>query len=772
MSMIFPTRTISIDLNDDGIPETDITARVVTSLVFQNGIFSSNGFERTAGVGSLSFSIDNSSGTYTSSVNLVGKAINIILTYSGFSKQVWYGHIKSTKIDDGDWGDQRVHVQAVDWMSVAQGKIIQNVRLQSDVTIDEAIPFLFAETAVDPAHTDFDEGFETFPAVFDGIKKKVTVYSEIDKLTKSELGWTYPKFRPFQDGVTLRAENYLSRGSTTPLSTIPTNIATSGLLKFHGLSGETGYIKWHSATDDGRIKIHSRADASFNATLIDGDWDAGKDMVNDVSVKIYPRFFDTSPIVLYSLDAPFYIGTTQRRDINAYFIDPDTDQPIPGFNVIDPVATTDFKFDFSISGSGPNYTGNITGTLAYNPGGFRWSIFNNGPAGWLWYFQLRGYGIHRMKPIDYRNVNTQSEQSLARETIAGTLTREYSTDYNTSKTFADNRIAINRYPSKMLHSASFIANTSETLLSAYMNLEQGDKFQLITRSPNHTGSYYIQGIKSEIDLGGMIDFTWYLDEAVETFCEPITVAAPTGTASGIIGAVDFGILPYLANMSAFTYSVWVRRRGLITQAYLISRSVDIGSGRRGNYLSLNEFGTLTFHSYKTPTDGFWWVPGAFTTQNTWKLVTVTYNNSSDGADPKIYLDDQALDVTETNTPSGTSDDDSDCPTIILNLGPDPVNTIYQHENLADVDVKLPRIWNRELTPQEVGELYRNPNNFDIVQDGLVFQGIYVQRDNRDGYINANITDQDLVLEAVYGAAGTPYNQFTADSHVLRGRELT
>lgn len=770
--MVFPTRTISIDLDDDQLPETDISSRVVTSLVFENGIFSSSDFNRTAGVGTLAFSIDNSDGAYINASTLIGRAVNIVLTYGYLSKQVWYGQIKRAKIDDGDWGDKRVHISAVDWMSVAQGKVIQNVRLATDKSIDEAIPFLLVETAIDPAHLDLDEGYETFAAVFDGIKKRVTVYSELDKLTKSELGWTYLQHRATQDGVTLRTENFLSRGINTPLATVPTELSDTGFLKFHGLNGETGYIKQHTASDEGKIKIHTRETAAFNATLTDGDWDAGEGVVNDVSVKIYPRSFDDSPIVLFLLDEPIYIGQTQRKTINGKFYDPDTDQEIPAFNVITPVAFTDYFFDASSSGTGPDYTSNLTGSFAYNPGGWRWSVFNQGNPGYVWYFQVRGYGIHKGKPIEYQNDNTQSAESIMRESLQENLTREYSTSYETSQMFADNVLAMNRYPAKKIHSASFIANTNESLLSAYMTLEQGDKVQIVTRSPNHTGSFYIQAVRSEIDLGGVVDFTWFLKESVETFCEPITVAAPTGTASGIIGAVDFGVLPYIANMPAFTYSAWVRRRGLTTQAYLLSHSLDVGTGRRGNYLSLNEFGTLSFSSYKTPGDGFWWVPGAFTAQNTWKLVTVTYNNSSDGADPKIYLDDQALDVVETSTPSGTTDDDSDCPLIILNIGRDPINTIYSHDNLADVDIKLPRIWNRELTPSEIRELYRNPNNFNILPDGKVFQGIYVPIDNRAGYISANITDQDLLLDAVHGAVGTPYNQFTADSHVLRGRELT
>lgn len=773
MSMVYPTRIVKIDLDGDDLPETDITSRVVTNIETQNGIFNYDDFERTSGIGYTKFSLDNSDDAYSDPSSLIGKSMQVILEYGYLSKQIFFGHIKRSKIDSGDWGNKRVHLEAYDWMSVASEKVIQNARQQIDKRIDEAIPFLFAETASDPAHTDFDEGYETFPAVFDGIKKRVTVYSEFDKLVKSELGWGYLKFRGFKDGVTLRVENYTSRGIKTPLSTIPINANDVGSLKFHGLAGETGYLKQHQVGNEGKIKIHERADADFGSSMVDADWVSGENAVNDVRVKIYPREYDDTPIVLFNLESPIFIGQTKTITINGKFYDPDTDVEIPAFDVIDPAPTTDYLFNASFYATGTNLTTNLTGSFAYHAGGWRWFVFNTGEPGYLTTFQVRGYGIHKEKPIEYQNQNTQSE-TLLKDSIEQSLTREYSDDYDTSKAFADNVVAMNRYPQRIMKSATFVANDNDKLMAAFMCLEQGDKVRLVETQPNHTGTYYIQGVKSSVDLGGVVDFTWYLKESVETYCEPIAVAAPTGTASGVISAIDYGVVPHIANLPAFTYSAWVRRRGTTTQIYLISHSINLddGVGRRGSYFSLNEFGTLTFESYKSVSNGRWWVPSAFTVQNAWRLCTVTYNNSSDGADPKIYLGETLLTADEVFTPSGVSDDDSDCPLIIMNIGRDPTTSVYAHDNLADADIKLPRIWNRELTHDEIRMLNQNPNRFDIVQDGLMFQGLYVPRGNRNNYINANITADDLLLDAVHGAVGTPYNQFTADSHVLRGRELT
>ena len=231
-------------------------------------------------------------------------------------------------------------------------------------------------------------------------------------------------------------------------------------------------------------------------------------------------------------------------------------------------------------------------------------------------------------------------------------------------------------------------------------------------------------------------------------------------------AIDFGILPYLANLERYSYSMWVKRTGSLSSAYLISRSVDFGAGRRGNYFSLNQFGTLSFESYKTPTDGFWWAPGVFTTLNTWQHVALTYDNASKNsiADPIIWLDGVAQAVTETQTPAGQSDDDSDCSLILLNIGPDPAvpGQVYEYDGVQQVAIKDVRIYKRILTPADIAELVAGEDDYSTVPDGKLFNGIFAPTDNIDDYIGDTIENDDLVLDIVHGAAGIPYNDPSGD----------
>jgi hypothetical protein len=242
-------------------------------------------------------------------------------------------------------------------------------------------------------------------------------------------------------------------------------------------------------------------------------------------------------------------------------------------------------------------------------------------------------------------------------------------------------------------------------------------------------------------------------------------------------AITFGILPYLANLREFTYSAWVRQdvNPFVGQpfAVLVSRCVDLGTGRRGNFLLLNTNGDLWFNSYKTPTDGEWkTASGALPSEDVWYHVLLTYDNTSAAADPVIYVDGVSKALTETVTPSGTTDDDSDCPLVLFNL-PASVLTSdeYYYDVINNVALKDIRIYNRILNSEEISELATEEGNFDTVQDGLLFCGPFVPSDNIDDYIGDTIENDDWVIDIVHRAAGIPYNESSDPAEMMTGESV-
>jgi hypothetical protein len=774
--MINPTIRIFLDTNKDGIPEDDISDKVISDLEYEHGILSNKDVDLIASPGSLRFVLMNFNDEYTEA-QLNGSVVRVEVSYFDKTKNVFYGTI--AKVNDNNYIlEQSMSVEVGDWFQSAINAPIKNVQLAINKTADEAIPTLLSVVPNAPLNTDLDVGFESFESMFDGVKTNSVVYSELQKITNSELGSLYLKFRDPAAFETLRLENYLSRGSTRSLNIIPRNIGNPTLLKYHDGAGGSGYIKYHgSGGTSGRIKLSENQEAVFDKSMIDSDWNRDG-VINEFNLTINPRFTDDGVGVLFNLDSPIVLPPASRPNngLSGSYSDPiGSGLPVIAYDVVTPVDTTDYRcFQFE-DGSGTEYTGNVTiASFTWGANGFSVEFKNTGLPCYLTYFRVRGKVIRKFNPIKYFIENTESKEEFVRVVKSEALSREYSSSYNTSKTFADGIVALERYPNKSLRSVTFLANHSEDLLLAYMYLEQGDKVRIIDNRPDHTGDYYIQGVKAVLALGGIIFFTWFLKEEVNTLCQPIAVKDGTYS-SGSRQAIDFGVLPYLANMSHFSYSVWIKRLDYQAFAVLVNHSLDTGSGRRGNYFLMNTNGDLQFSSYKTPTDGHWEHASAlFDVNNVWRHVVLTYDNTTDTADPRIYVDGTEISVTENYTPSGTSDDDSDCPLILFNIAPNPsvAGQQYFYNSSKNAILKDIRIYNRILTQSEITELANGEDDYSTVQDGLQFQGIYAPKDNINDYIGDVIDNQDLVLDSVHKAAGIPYNENTSDTtKMLSGLDL-
>ena len=698
---IYPERKLYID----GV---DTSSRIASPFEGQTGIFSYKDTERLSSVGILKFSIDNSDEAYSNSANLIGKEVSITLTVDTREKQIFFGYITEATVDSGEWGRRSVEIYAADWMHIANKTRVQNVELATFITADEAIPTLLALTENQPADTDLEIGTETFENMFDGALQKTTVYSELDKITKSELGYLYLRFRETELGETLRLEDSLYRGSTRPLRRVPKDVGTS-FLKYHGNAGATGYLK---NSTGGFIKLALAQDAYFDRSMVDSRWEIGQNVVNQFSVTQIPRDTDSVDVVLFTLDSPIELGTTEKQVISGQFTDPNKGTVIQAFDLVTPVATTDYLFNSAEDGSGANLTANLATLLtSWGANGFVWTFKNNGPPGYLTFFQVRGKGIYKYNPIETLFENEESIDTLVKTEKPDSISREYSSDYNTSLNFAKSVVAVNRSPIKVMKEVSFVANTSEHLMLAFMYLDIGDKIQIVESNPSHTGNYYIQGIKFRVDVNGIVYFTWYLKEAVETICQPISVHAPTDNAGVRMAAIDFGILPQLANLPEYSYSFWIKRTSPLHGSFgpVIGRSVDDGSGRRGNYLFIIVEKFL-FTSFKSPDDGTWESGDIISSVDVWEHVVLTYNNSLDSANPEIWLNGVSKTVTETGIPSGTTDDDSDCPLILFNIGPTPGSgDEYDYDTIDHFALKDVRVYNRILTSGEINELL----NFEI-----------------------------------------------------------
>lgn len=521
---LYPDIQILLDLDNDGIPEYDISPYVSGNLAGDSGIRSISDTERLAATGSLSCALRNDAlvSHLAGSNQLEGKAIEIRVTYLRWTKTIWYGYVQpQTKIDSADWGKQQASISAADWIQIANNAVVNGLTVMNNKRAEEAATILINLSPIPPLTTNFDR-CELFTNVFDSLQQNTVVFSELDKLVKSELGYAYLRFR--DGGETLRFEKRLARASTRALAQMRD---TANVYHFQYSDGaNSGDLIYNDGTNSGVFMADVFKDASFDRLMSSSEWMRGNNVVNDMTVSNVPRRVDGSDVVLYKTDQRIQMSAYTDFVVKGAWNRSDGGTAISASSVVTPlVSGTDYSLTENSDGTGTDYTSTLS-LLSFVPEAGKFTAtLRTAQTGWL-YLQVRGKGIYKDNPVEYWIENQESKLELVRSVHADSLTREYSNNLITSKMFGNSVVALNRSPNKNMNSVTFCANYNEDLLFAFLYLDVGDKVQITESYPTHTGNYYIQGIRFTITTGGIIFFTWYLKESVETLCTPVAMKAP------------------------------------------------------------------------------------------------------------------------------------------------------------------------------------------------------------------------------------------------------
>ena len=295
---------------------TDISSKVVTDLSAEMGIYSENYTNRLASPGSLSFSLNNKSGSYTPSSTFgKGTQIKVTCTYGDFIRTKFYGRISNVDIDSGTWGNERVHVQVLDWLDFATNQIIREQPVQINKSIDAAVTALISDMPILPISTLFENGVSIFPSIFDAISRNTKVYGELNNLIMSEYGYGYMD----RGGERLHIESGDSRNNLGEITQIPLDSDGSVLLKEDGdillLEDGTGGILLQQTEDATYTNTFDAAEGNPNIVH-------GRHILNEISFITYPKNVDTSLKVLFTLQKPVFIPELSSVEIIGHFNDP------------------------------------------------------------------------------------------------------------------------------------------------------------------------------------------------------------------------------------------------------------------------------------------------------------------------------------------------------------------------------------------------------------------------------------------------------------------
>lgn len=722
-----------VDLTGDVLQKYDVIAKW--------GMRGNAPFDIVADVGSMKFTLNNSSGKYsphgTSALSgwKKGVPVKMVLSYDGDDYIRFRGRLESIDLSIGLVEEMDTATCTVlDWLEYASNYPLESPGYKTDIRANDALDVILPDIPIQPQEHDFETGDNIFPTAFDAVSTTTSAYTEFSKLTKSEFGRIYLR-KSKLTGERLIFEGASHRTGLNGLTEVPVTTGNSDFLLL-----ETS-DKILQETGDG-ILLDQTQSVTMDNSMMSLDISYGDNLINRVTVTAYPRRVDTSPQTLFSLDTPLLVGSGQTVEFRGSYADPTGGTTVNAISdtMIDPVVTTDYTFNTSEDGTGTDITANLTVTATYGTEGVTYSLVNTSTSsGYVTKLQARGYGVYTYNPVETIRKNSASYNEYGYK--SETLEQMYQQSVVAGKVEADKVLNMERQPRTKLNSVEFCANRSTTLMMMALALDVGDLVHIKEDRTGTDGYFYIQGVEMRIKRGGILVATWIVTQAFSLqnglSLIDIEFDAPVRT-----NYIDFGYVPKVSNLDTKTISAWVYPHGTVGA---IATMYAYGSYKSIFYLYPTR--ALRYRQYfEGGSYGEWRTGNNVFTYDAWHHVVLTRDTSSSYAtEPKIYVDGVSLVIV---TESGQTDVSVDETGIPLLIGYGGGNTLLGL--LRDV-----RIYNRVLSDAEVSAIYAEGAGGTGVLDGLMFQTPTVFTNELSYFEDHTLLSTDRIIDNIHGIIGTP-----------------
>jgi len=738
---VYPERKFEVYINSDW---TEITSDVIGDVFAKWGISDNSPFSRIADTGFMDIVLDNSTRKYSPNSTApldgweLGVPFKLSFVFDGNSYVRFFGYVKT--IDLGSFGSKFCKLKIVDWFDYSAEHPLGVIHTLLDKTADEVIDAIVSSMPIRPANTSYDVGNINFPAVFASVSSGSKAYSEFNKIALSEFGYVYLK-KDKVSGEMLVLENSTHRTGMTAIQQVTKTMGDSGKYKNHS----SGFYKNHVG---GYFKRTELEDLVIDNTMIDLEYAYGDKILNEVTVRAYPKLIDTTNVVLFSTFEAIYLASGQTKVFNGLYAD-----RINGYEVnaltssmIQPVATTDYLFNANSDGSGANLTASLAISANYGSASVTYTAKNNSTSGGyiLAGLKARGHGIYSPNPIEHVENDSVSYNKY------GYKTEEVDQVYNANLDYIKRSVKsiIDEYktPKTILNKITMLGNSSNFSVSSFLLADVGSLIRVKSDYENIDCLYFIQGVEFTVTAGGAIQYSYIVKEffslilGLELVTAKLNVRTFTNNE-----AIIYDNMEHLDNLTTKTLSAWVWLKGNISGHIMGSRSDGAG------YSFMASTGDVTFQQTgKTGFTGVWHVNGLSNHLYTWMNIAVSRDSSTYTNDPKVYINGVLQTINSTSYPTDNA--------------PDETNTRFSISNWTDLAltnamfrgfVKDARVYNKILTDSEVALICSDGPGGTAVTDGLVFQGPCIKSTNSE-WLNKPIDTTKAFTENVYGYLSTPF----------------
>lgn len=481
----------------------DVSADVIDVVTGFMGIGGASPLDRVASTGSMEFTLRNDAGCsgqmsnfYTPGVMSMrvgddavlylttmttGLKVRLSFTYNGTEYMRFYGRIPANGIQiEADNFNNRVIVTVRDFMEQAAMHELDLPAYTTSKRIDEIVPLIVTNMPFAPDSTHYHIGSSTFASVFDTTTARTRAMEEFAKLAISELGYIYVK------QLSASPEVLCVDGRNTRSSQALANVITTG-----------GTVTATFENCANKVAISH-----------------GRDYYNKIQVVSYPKEVDAAATtVLFNMDREISIEAGGTIAFTGRFRDPNNEAVnVAGMNMVSPVGTVDYTMFTGSGGTGSDITADLAVTATYGANGVGYSLVNgNAAVGYVNKLQARGKGVYTYNPIE------KNYEYAAGITADGSHILRLDMPYQDNPLQADDfgNILLNQYKQKstIADSIGFIANRSDLLLAAFVQLQVGDMIHVISSPTNEERDYFIHNISFTIIPGGVVEVIWGIKPA-------------------------------------------------------------------------------------------------------------------------------------------------------------------------------------------------------------------------------------------------------------------
>ena len=301
-------------------------------------------------------------------------------------------------------------------------------------------------------------------------------------------------------------------------------------------------------------------------------------------------------------------------------------------------------------------------------------------------------------------------------------------------------------------------------MNAFLRLDVGDMIRLARAKSNIDRYFYIQGMGYTTHPAGAIFFWWIIQE-VRTKVLGLSQVAYEGRGEGYPDGINFGSISYINDLSQRTISAWIYPQDVAAtvQSDFIAGFFSDDAGfviywdDNAKCLSfVQKYGPLGVGG-----QGEWMTPNNSVPSGAWALVSAQKDLDSDNL-PTLYVNGVAQTLTVVIAPptGKTAFTEKGVNFVIGNAKTSTVDYLYTFGG----KIKDVRVYNRFLTAtEELARYNSGAPDWDLVTDGLIFQALAVKTEKLSAYVNATLTSDMKVRDAIHGVIGTPHGAPTGRS---------